>query len=208
MALKLPTPPTPPTPPTIDKGEAVESTPKIDAHKFFEVPFKREEKIPTPVVEEKPVAQEEISAPVIEKKVPTPEELAREAVSTGAGALTKTEVTRPEPIQIPANSNFAENPRDGKAILREFQNEDFQAEVATPRNFNIDRQESHGGIFWIVTLVAAAVFSLVFVKKFMLRKKPALKKSDLFEDSSKRLGKISQPAKNDDDKGKHFEVRI
>ena len=49
MAL---TAPTPPTPPTIDKGDVQPSTPRIDAHQFFEIPempFKkvegREEKV-------------------------------------------------------------------------------------------------------------------------------------------------------------------
>lgn len=207
MALKLPTPPTPPTPPTIDRGEATDSTPKIDAHQFFEVPFKRKEN---------PVAQEEISPPIPEKKAPTPEDLAREAVANGAGPLTKRTVTRPadeeksetpRPVQVPANSNFAENPRDGKAILREFQNDDFQTARETPRNFNVDQQESHGGIFWIITLIFVSIASIVFVKKFMLKKKPARQKSSPLEDSTKRLSKISAP-KNDDDKGKHFEVRI
>ena len=65
----------------------------------------------------------------------------------------------------------------------------------------------------------------VFVKKFLITDKPKLKKSDLFEVSSDRLKNTAQkfsdkpaPPKNitkpvklpkqDDDKSKHFEVRV
>lgn len=188
MAL---TRPTPPTPPTIDRGEATEYTPKIDAHKFFEVPFKREEK---------PVAQDaEPSPPPAETKTPTPEEMAREAVANGSGALTKTEVTRPDAEKIPAASIPVpvENPRDGKAILREFDNYDETFTAAeTPRNFHVSQRESHGGIFWVVTLILAAVLSIVFVKKFMLKPKP------------KPVDKAPAPVPKKDDKRRHFEVRV
>ncbi|MBO4401658.1 MAG: hypothetical protein J5809_07415 [Selenomonadaceae bacterium] len=190
MALTLPTPP---TPPTIDKGEATEYTPKIDAHKFFEVPFSREKKS---------VAQdaEEISPPPpVETKTPTPEEMAREAVANGSGALTKTEVTRPDAEKIPAASIPvpADNPRDGKAILREFENyDDTYAAAETPRTFHTSQRESHSGIFWVVTLILAAVLSIVFVKKFMLKPKP------------KRVDKAPAPVPKKDDKRRHFEVRV
>ena len=66
-------------------------------------------------------------------------------------------------------------------------------------------------------LVFVGILSLVFVKKFLLKKNPPLKKSDLFEDSSQRLKAVSEkvsapikksPPKKDDDKGKNFEVRV
>ena len=53
--------------------------------------------------------------------------------------------------------------------------------------------------------------------KFLISDKPALKKSDLFEGSSERLKATAEkvsapikksPPKKDDDKSKHFEVRI
>lgn len=186
MALTLPTPP---TPPTIDKGEATEYTPKIDAHKFFNVPFRREDK---------PVAQEiEQPPPAVETETPTPEKMAREAVANGAGALTKTEVTRPDAEKIPAAPVPvpAENHRDGKAILREFDSYDKTFTAAeTPRNFQLNQRESHSGIFWVVTLILAAVLSVVFVKKFMTKPKPAPKKSE--------------PAPKKDTARKRFEVRV
>ena len=94
MPLKLPTPP---TPPTIDKGEATESTPRIDAHEFFNIPFKHEKEKSASVekTEEKPAeksAEKPVKTPppsTSERKTVTPEDMAREAVANGAGALTK-----------------------------------------------------------------------------------------------------------------------
>lgn len=238
--------PTPPTPPTIDKGEATEYTPKFDAHKFFQNPLQQE-------TEEKPVAQDEKSVEIektvetpppqnVEKKSPTPEQMARDAVANGAGALTKKTVTRPEtendsaPPNTPATQNVPlanvpnDNPNRGKEILREFQNEDRQTfqSVETPRNFNRHQGESYSGIYWAVMIILAGILSFIFVNKFLLKKNPKLKKSELFDDSSKKLKTISDkvsapvkkppekpsapikkpPPKKDDDKGKHFEIRV
>ena len=256
------TKPTPPTPPTIDKGEATESTPRIDAHQFFEVPFKREkitEEIPVakPVEKstEKPVEKKvETPPPTVERKVTTPEDMARDAVANGAGALTKKTITRPDTetnspaSNAPANSNTPAtanlpitNDRQsrGKEILREFQNEDREISqtTETPRPVKINHNESYSGFYWIGMIVFAGILSIIFVRKFLVKKNPKLKKSDLFEDADKRMQAISEkipasnikpaekistqnikpvekvvtkksPPKNDDDKGKHFEVRI
>lgn len=191
------------------------------------------------------------------RTVTTPETLARDAVANGAGPLTKRTVTGPEQGQqtgnrtpqvtrIPAGTETMTD-RDGREILREFQREDgetgqnLQTQNQQPaflKNFN---QEGHGGIFWVLTLLFAAVLSFVFVQKFLLKKNPALKASDLFADAGTRLKNTEKkfaapiekpapakkysprvetkkpvrpapvaksPAKPDDDKGKHFEVRI
>lgn len=243
MPLKLPTPP---TPPTIDKGEATESTPRIDAHQFFEVPFKRktDDAIKIEPVE-KPVEKPVEIPQKVERTVTTPEDMARDAVANGAGALTKKTVTRPNEETVspaPATSTLppaTEKSNRGKEILREFQNEDRQISqtTETPRTFNRHQNESHGGFYWVVVLIFVGIISIVFVKKFLIRKNPPLKKSDLFEDADKRLQAVSEkvsapkihhaekisvpninpaekisnkkpPPKNDDDKGKHFEVRI
>ena len=243
------TKPIPPTPPTIDKGEATDSTPRIDAHEFFNIPFKHETEKPAPKVETpaqtgKP-AQTETPPPKSERKVTTPEDMARDAVANGAGALTKKTITRPDaetvtPAQnspqnnLPATANIpSERQSRGKEILREFQNEDKQTSqaVETPRNFNVQQTENYSGFYWIVMLILVGVFSIVFVRKVLVKKNPALKKSDLFEDADKRLQAVSEkitapkvpapkinpvekvatkksPPKNDDDKGKHFEVRV
>ena len=249
MPLKLPTPP---TPPTIDKGEATESTPRIDAHEFFNIPFKHESKEkPAEISTEKPAEKiSETPPPVVERKVTTPEDMAREAVANGAGALTKKTVTRPDEENIsppqnnsatqnispaPAVSNLpvqTESQSRGKEILREFQNEDKQTfqDVETPRTVTPNNAETHGGFYWIITLLLIGILSVVFVRKVLVKKNPPLKKSDLFTNSSERLNaisekvtapkisepkinsveKISEPAppKTDDGKGKHFEVRI
>lgn len=211
MPLKLPTPP---TPPTIDKGESTESTPRIDAHEFFNIPFKHEkekpaQKVETPPQTEKPLktetpAQTETPPPKSERKVTTPEDMARDAVANGAGALTKKTITRPDaenvtPAQnnLPATANVPiSNDRQsrGKEILREFQNEDKKTLQTTepPRNFNPQQNESHGGFYWIVTLAIIGILSIVFVKKILIRKNPPLKKSDLFTNSSERLKAVSE----------------
>ena len=223
--------PTPPTPPTIDKGEATEYTPRFDAHQFFEVPFKREEK---------PVAQEEKPAENstpqnVEKTPPTPEELAREAVANGAGALTKKTVTHPEeeknsevpnaPANLPVQGLSNTDSERGRAIVREFQAEDrenYSNTADTPKIFNLNTNQGYSGFYWIGILIFAGILSIVFVKKFLVKKNPALKKSDLFEGSGERLKAVSEkvsapkinptekksPPKKDDDKGKHFEVRV
>ncbi|MBQ7705958.1 MAG: hypothetical protein IJT73_11150 [Selenomonadaceae bacterium] len=224
--------PTPPTPPTIDKGEATEYTPRFDAQKFFEVPFKREEK---------PVAQEEKPAENstpqnVEKKLPTPEELAREAVANGAGALTKKTVTRPEeeknsevpnaPANLPVQGLSNTDSERGRAIVREFQAEDrenYSNTADTPKIFNLNANQGYSGFYWIGILIFAGILSIVFVKKFLVKKNPKLKKSELFEGSSEKLKAVSEkvstpkinsvekkspPPKKDDDKGKHFEVRV
>ena len=187
MALTAPTPPTPPAPPTIDKGDAAESHAKIDAHKFFNLPFERKEK---------PAVQAETPAPSPPAANPTPEKLARDAVANGAGALTKKVVTHPADEEIPRPVQTAPS-RDGKAILREFQNEDVQPMVETPRNFNYSPRESHGGIFWAVALILVGVASFVFAKKFLLKKNPAPK-----------IDTPKVPASKKPVKSKHFEVRI
>ena len=226
MAL---TKPTPPTPPTIDKGEATESTPKIDAHQFFQIPIQREieetdaEEVPVEKVE-KPVT----SPPqIVERKVTTPEDMARDAVANGSGPLVKKTITRPgsaadtetPAVNVPVAT---EKSNRGKEILREFQMEDrelnqIQKSTETPRIVNNHQNESYSGIYWAVMLVLVAVLSVVFVRKVLVKKNPPLKKSDLFEDSTERLKAVSEkvsapikkpPPKNDDDKGKHFEIRI
>ena len=179
--------------------------------------------------------------------------MAREAVANGSGPLVKKTITRPESetnsSETPAASSTprqnvpvaSDRNARGKEILREFQNEDRETFQATemPRPVKINQNESYSGFYWVVMLVFAGVLSFVFVKKFLWRKNPKLKKSDLFEDSSERLKAVSEkvsapkanhsekisapkikpvekvpaqikkpPPKNDDDKGKHFEIRV
>lgn len=188
--------------------------------------------------------------------------MARDAVANGAGALTKKTVTKPQQensapqtnsasqnaVQLPQTSSSSLSDAErGKAVLREFQEEDrklageennLQAETETPKNFNqLNLSQGQGGVYWIVILLLAIVGGFIFVQKFLITDKPKLKKSDLFDDADDRLKKVSEkvtksaekksppplkptysappkvtkPAtvpKKDDDKGKHFEVRV
>ena len=102
----------------------------------------------------------------------------------------------------------------------------------------INYHEGHGAPFWLGTIIFVAVAGVVVVKKFLFTDKPALTKSELFADSTERLEgvrgrvsgvsekpsspvtkpatkpvtkpatKVARPSKDDDDKGKHFEIRI
>lgn len=103
-----------------------------------------------------------------------------------------------------------------------------------PRTVKLNSQEEHGGVYWILTLIFALALGVLFVKKFLLTDKPKLKKSDLFEGTGERLKQTKEkflkptknyqppkpsppikkvqpaklPPKEEEDKGKHFEVRI
>ena len=278
MALTFPTPPTAPTPPSVDKGDGNTSHAKIDAPNFFQVPFvndggvnfknpatetfqtQGEENLDAEEVEE---TQQENSA-VGKKQVTTPETLARDAVANGSGALTKKTVTKPQQensapatstnqnaVQLPQSSTSSalSDTERGKAVLREFQEEDrqlageeknnLQTATETQKNFsqNLNLSQGQGGVYWIVILLFAIVGGFIFVQKFLITDKPKLKKSDLFDDADDRLKKVAEkvakpvkkspppalknysvpPAKTvskpvqvkkDDDKGKHFEVRV
>ena len=239
MALKNPTPPTPPTPPSMDRGDGANSHAKIDAPNFFQVPFVNDGGVnfKNPATEtfqgeenfsEDEVVEEENSeqtpqqnSAVGKKEVTTPETLARDAVANGAGALTKKTVTKPEQensaapknqtqITIPSDADRILNDSErGKAVLREFQEEDLkisgdgeknQTSTETPKSFqNNFTQPQQGGLYWIVILIFAIVGGFVFVKKFLITDKPKLKKSDFFEGSSERLknvsDKVSKPVK-------------
>ena len=101
-----------------------------------------------------------------------------------------------------------------------------------------DNVQGHGGIFWIVTLIFVVAATFIVAKKFLFKSKPKLRKSDIFGSPSEKLKstaeKFSKPVqkskpadspkpsdkksppvkparltkKDDDDKGKHFEIRV
>ncbi|MBQ6297605.1 MAG: hypothetical protein IJK81_07945 [Selenomonadaceae bacterium] len=123
----------------------------------------------------------------------------------------------------------------GKDVLRQFREMDARESQSTynppaqttteqPRNITpkINYHEGHGGVFWIFTIIFVAIAAFVIVKKFLFTDKPTLTKSQLFEDSTDRLKAAADkvkpvaappkpaklPPKKDDDKGKHFEVRV
>ena len=173
------------------------------------------------------------------------EDMARDAVAHGSGPLTKRTVDRGDNENPPANQIVTVIPPDaplvensqsdydrGQDVLREFQDLDVQesrstynpsaqtsteqSEAPTPR---LNHQEGNGAVFWIFTIIFVAVASFIIVKKFLLTDKPALTKSQLFDDNKKATTESPPPPKplppkpvqlpkKDDGKGKRFEVRI
>ena len=145
MAL---TAPTPPTPPTIDKGDVQPSTPRIDAHQFFEIPempFKKVEgksEVTDTLSDNRNSAQssntEKNSAQISNadknsvqssttEKNPaprqevTPEVMARDAVANGSGALTKNTVTRIDDADsnpAPAENNLQSNAAESVPVMQ------------------------------------------------------------------------------------------
>ena len=178
----------------------------------------------------------------------SPEAQAREAVANGSGALTKRTVDRgddnPPPNQtvtvIPPDAPLIEDTQSdydrGQDVLREFRDLDAReaqssytppAQTSTEQPHQviakINYHEEHGGAFWIFTIVFVVVAAFIVVKNFLFTGKPALTKSQLFDDSTDRLKATADkvkpvkpppakpsrlPNKKDDDKGKHFEVRV
>jgi len=121
----------------------------------------------------------------------------------------------------------------GQDVLREFREMDAReaqstytppaqsstTEQRTPTIAKINYHEGHSGIFWVFTLLFVSIAAVVIIKKFLFVEKPSLTKSELFEESSERLKAVTDKVKpiqatkkpsrpKDDDKGKHFEVRI
>ena len=211
--------PTPPTPPRIDKA-----------------PF---------------VKNQSDDTPQVTRKVETPEDMARDAVANGAGALTKrtvdkgdkeTQPVAPTPRQNIPVAESADTQSDydrGQDVLREFReldareaqgsyNQNLPAQTSTEQSHTVtpklNYQEGHGGVFWIFTIIFVVVATFVIVKKFLLTDKPALTKSQLFDDPTdkKQLETrkairneeleikkpVSAPPKKNEDKGKPFEVRV
>ena len=124
----------------------------------------------------------------------------------------------------------------GKDVLREFRDLDAreaqsannppaQTSTEQPRQVipKLNYHEGHSGAYWILTIVIVAVAAFVVAKNFLFTDKPQLTKSQLFEDSTDKLKAAADkvksvkpppakparlPNKKDDDKGKHFEVRV
>lgn len=213
---------------------------------------------PAPAIRPKPPTPPRIDKTpfVKEKSADTPENMARDAVANGSGALTKRTVDKGNDENPPANQTVTVIPPDapiiadeqsdydrGQDVLRQFREEDnrvvqpkekFSAKTETPETFTptINHQTEHGGAYWIFTIIFAAVAAFIIVKKFLLTDKPALTKSQIFEDdkvkpvvqrSAEKINATTDkikpvapppkparvsPKKSDDDKGKHFEIRV
>lgn len=120
----------------------------------------------------------------------------------------------------------------GQDVLREFReldareaqnayNPPAQTSTETERPApKLNHDDGHGGAFWIFTAVFVIVAAFVVVTKFLFTSNPALTKAQLFDDSGKTKTTTDEvkpsppppkPVKlppKQDDKGKHFEVRV
>lgn len=199
--------------------------------------------------------------------------MARDAVANGSGALTKRTVKHDDDEHEqapPVNQTVTVIPPDapiipdtqsdydkGQDVLREFRDldaresqstENFPTQTSTEQPHTVtprlNHQEGHSGFYWLFTLLFAVVAAAIVVKKFLFTDKPALTKSQLFEDvpskpkatedkvkpvtPSKPIlthkpkttadkvkpveppppKPVKLPPKKDDDKGKHFEIRV
>ena len=188
-------------------------------------------------------------APFVKEKsnvtVDTPETMARDAVAHGSGALTKRTVDRGEEQSQPANQTVTVIPPDaplvedtqsdydrGQDVLREFRDLDARQSQSTysspaqtsteqPRTStpHLNHQEGHGAVFWIFTIVFVAVATFIIAKKFLFTEKPALTKSQLFDDEIKTtpdnppppkpaVKPAPPPKKSDSEKRPRFEIRV
>ena len=201
---------------------------------------------PAPAIRPQPPTPPRLDkAPFVkEKSVETPETMARDAVAHGSGALTKRTVDRGEE-NPPANQTVTVIPPDaplvedtqsdydrGQDVLREFRDLDaresqstrnfsYETEVEQPRTStpHLTNQEGHGAVFWLFTIIFVAVATFIIAKKFLFTEKPALTKSQLFDDKVKATTEnppppkpavkpAPPPKKPDADKRPRFEVRV
>ena len=185
MNLEPPQPPTPPAP-------AVRPTPPTPP-RIDKTPFVKNQA-------EETDSQDKESKPATQDLQPEPQNL------------------QPETRQL--QPDFSDR---GQEVLREFKEMDAR-EAQAKDNFSLQEEkpapvpklnyhEGHSGVFWVFAIIFIAIAAFVIVKKFLITDKPQLTKSQLFEDSTERLKNLSTkkpapPPKKDDDKGKHFEVRI
>ena len=201
--------PTPPTPPRIDK-----------------TPFEKksaEEKIDDS--HEKQQAKDAVahgSGPLTKKTVERPEE------KIPPENQTVTVIPPDAPLVADDQSDYDR----GRDVLREFRELDAresqptappattsteQKQIVAPK---INYHEGNGGFFWIFTIIFVAAAALVVMKNFLFTGKTELTTSQLFEKTTDKLKAVEEkvkpaptkpaklPPKKDDDKGKHFEVRV
>lgn len=123
----------------------------------------------------------------------------------------------------------------GQDVLREFRDLDAReaksaynppAQTSTEQERPIvpklNHSEGHGAPFWMFTAIFVIVAAFVVVKKFLFTNKPTLTKAQLFDDSTGKSKAaadkvkpvkpppkpVKLPPKKDDDKSKHFEIRV
>ena len=203
--------PTPPTPPRIDR-----------------TPFAKE-KTTQDVADESPETQAR-DAVAHGSGALTKRTVEREDDETPPPNQTVTVIPPDAPLVQDTQSDYDR----GKDVLREFREMDAreaqsaynppaQTSTDSPRPVapKLNHDDGHGAPFWIFTAVFVIVAAFVVAKKFLFTDKPALTKAQLFDDAPPKSKATTDevkpspppkpaklPPKKDDDKGKHFEVRV
>ncbi|MBO4780449.1 MAG: hypothetical protein J5497_07425 [Selenomonadaceae bacterium] len=207
--------PTPPTPPRIDKAPFVrqsDDSPQV----------KRE--VTTPESQARDAVAHGSGA--LTKRT-----VERDNDKTAPANQTVTVIPPDAPLVSDTQSDYDR----GQDVLREFREMDAReaqgaynppAHTSTKQERpvvpELNSNEGHGGAFWIFTMIFVVVAAFVIAKKFLFTDKPALTKAQLFNDSASKVKATAdkvkpvtpphKPAKlspkKEDDKGKHFEIRV
>ncbi len=202
--------PTPPTPPRIDRTPFVKNSEEA--------------------VDDSPESQAR-DAVAHGSGALTKRTVERDEEETPPANQTVTVIPPDAPLVSDTQSDYDR----GQDVLRQFREMDAreaqdaytpptqtETEQARPVIPKINYHEGHSDVFWVFTLIFVAIAGFVVVKKFLFTEKPALTKAELFENSTDRLKAAADkvkpatpppkpaklPPKKDDDKGKHFEVRV
>ena len=171
-------PPTPPTPPRIDKTPFAKDTSR-DAQDTQDAQKDEPKTSDTPQTSDKPQATPKVDRADDRQQSPP----------------TRRETS--PPATVPDTQSDYDR---GKDVLREFKEIDARdgqptdtpqpqprTEQAQPIVPKLNYHEGHGVGFWLFTIIFVAAAAFIIVKKFLLTDKPALTKSQLFEDSTSRL---------------------
>ena len=219
MTIEPPQPPTAPAP-------AIRPTPPIPP-RIDKTPFAKNS---TDEVDDAPQVTRQVETPETQARDAVANgsgALTKRTVERGDEQPDNQTVTVIPP-DAPLVSDTQSDYDRGKDVLRQFREMDARESQSTynppaqtsteqPRHVTpkINYHEGHGGVFWIFTIIFVAIAAFVVAKKFLFTDKPTLTKSQLFEDSTDRLKAVENkvkpvatPPKKDDDKGKHFEVRV
>ncbi|MBR0261487.1 MAG: hypothetical protein IJQ85_06790 [Selenomonadaceae bacterium] len=206
--------PTPPTPPRIDKTPFARDKEQGTGDKTVETP--------------ETMARDAVAngaGPLTKRTVE------RDNDESQPANQTVTVIPPDAPLVSDSQSDYDR----GQDVLREFREMDArevqstynppaQTSTEQPRQVipKLNYHEEHSGFFWIFTIIFVAIAAVVVVKKFLFTGKPEMTRAQLFENSTDRLKAVEDkvkpvpspskpvklPPKKDDDKGKHFEVRV
>ena len=205
--------PTPPTPPRIDK-----------------TPFAKNSA--QDVADESPEAQAR-DAVAHGSGALTKRTVERDENETPPPNQTVTIIPPDAPLVSDTQSDYDR----GQDVLREFREMDArenQSAYNPPAQTSTEQErpvvpklnyhdDGHGAPFWIFTAIFVIVAAFVVAKKFLFTDKSALTKAQLFNDAQSKpkatannlrkkeqgtRDKLKSPVPKNDDKGKHFEIRV